>query len=132
MLTERIGGNTLKKRIISVLCLLLMACTLLAACGKEKAEAIESDLTKSKYLGTWDAVSMSFADSTDPFEEECYLTLNPDGTAVFYTVDGAASCTWVETAKGLILLDDADMVFTDAGDAITMKTIGVTIRFEKR
>ena len=117
----------MKKRIISVFCLVLIACTILAACGKKSSQ----DLSNSKYLGTWKAVSISFKGLSDAYEDECYLTLNPDGTAVFYMEgEDESRCTWQETGSGVKLSGDSKMTFTDAGDALILKLAGSELRFE--
>ena len=117
----------MKKRIIPVLCLLLIACTILTACGKKE----QQDLSDSKYLGTWKAVSMTFMGESESFDDECYLTLNPDGTAKFY-VEGEdpAYCDWEETNSGIKLTGDTKMTFNDDGGALTTKLSGVTLRLE--
>ena len=119
----------MKKRIILVLCLLLAACAILTACGKKEPQ----DLTNSKYLGTWKAVSMKFKDKEEPYEDECILVLNPDGKASF-TVEGEESSNpnWEETGNGIKLTGDAKMTFTEDGDALTSKIAGVTLRFERQ
>ena len=117
----------MNKRIISVFCLLLIVCMILTACGKQASQ----DLTNSKYLGTWKAVSISFKGLSDAYEDECYLTLNPDGTAVFYMEDEDESkCTWQETDSGVKLTGDSKMTFTDVGDALIFKLAGSELRFE--
>ena len=125
----------MKKRIISVLCLLLMACMLLTACGGSKSSGPQ-DLSNSKYVGNWVAVSMSIKDTTEPYQDECYLTLNPDGTAVFYAGDSeeseSASCNWEETSKGIKLTGDSKMEFTADGDTLATKIMGVTLLFERQ
>ena len=121
--------KTLKKRIIAVICLVLTACLFFTACSSSKKEP--QDLTNSKYLGTWKAVSASIGDTTDPYEDECILTLNPDGTAVFTSAEeDAAKCNWEETDKGIKLTGDSKLTFTDDGNGLTAKILGVKLHFE--
>ena len=117
----------MKKRIIAVVLVMVLTCALLTACGGKQ------DLSGSKYLGTWKAVSMSIVDETGEFEDDIYLVLNPDGTAQMTSEDEVSNCTWSETGNGFKLRGDAKMTFKDTGDgAVTSKVIGVELRFEKQ
>ena len=118
----------MKKNIRTTLCLALaVSCVLLAACGGG-----DKDLSGSKYLGTWRAVSLSLMDEVGEFESETYLVLNADGTAEFVSDDEVSKCSWEETKDGFKLTGDAKMTFTDEGDGIKSKVLGVELYFEKQ
>ncbi len=117
----------MNKRIISVLFLILAACMILTACGKNEPK----DLSGSKYLGTWRAATMTLKDEVGEFEEETFLILNADGTAKFTSKDEVTECKWEETKDGFKLKDGAKMTFTDDGDGIKSKILGVELHFER-
>ena len=87
----------MKKGVAVILCLLMaVSCLLLQAYG----DTGKKDLSGSKYIGTWKAVSVSIKDVEEPFEKECYLVLNADGTAKFSSDKEVTECTWSETGTG--------------------------------
>ncbi len=119
----------MKKSVAVILCLVMMfSCLALSACG----DGGKKDLSGSKYLGTWKAVSMTLKDVEEPFTEECLLVLNADGTAEFTDTNEVTKCTWEETGNGLKLKGDAKMTFTDEGSGIKSKILGVDLHFEKQ
>lgn len=119
----------MKKNIAGILCLIMViSCLILAACG----DGGKKDLSGSKYLGTWKAAYMSLKDEVGEFEDEITLTLNADGSAEFSSADEVSKCTWEETANGFKLQGDAKMTFTDDGDGIKSKLLGVELHFEKQ
>ena len=122
----------MKKSVAIILFLvMLFSCTLLAACGTNGGTG-EKDLSESRYVGTWKAVSMSLKDETGSFEDETLLILNADGTATFSSGDDVSKCTWEETGDGFKLKGDAKMKFTDDGDGIKSVVLGVTLHFERQ
>ena len=117
----------MNKRAFSVLFLFLAACLLLTACGKSEPK----DLSGSKYLGTWRAVSMSLKDEVGEFSEETFLILNADGTAKFTSKSEVSECKWEETKDGFKLKDGTKLTFTDEDDGIKAKILGVELHFAK-
>lgn len=122
-----------KTCIVLAIAMTAMFCVLLAGCGSSG-----EDLSDSKYVGTWKAVSMNLGDEEGAFEDgEHLLTLNGDGTGTFHSTDetGAeenAELTWELTDEGFKTKGDAKLKFTDDGDRIYAKVIGVTLYFEKQ
>ena len=119
----------MKKNVAVILCLIMViSCLILAACG----DGGKKDLSGSKYLGTWKATYMSIKNEVGDFEDEFFLTLNADGTAEFSSADEVSKYTWEETANGFKLKGDTKMTFTDDGDGIKSKVLGVDLHFEKQ
>ena len=119
----------MKKTIAFMLCLvILLTCVGLSACGGSG----KKDLSGSKYLGTWKAVSMSLGNETSPYEDECLLILKADGTADFTDNNEHTACNWEETSGGFKLTGGAKMKFTDDGDGIKSTILGVEVHFVKQ
>ena len=118
----------MKKSVAVVLCLLLaLSCIVLPACGSSGSK----DVSNSKYVGTWKAVSMTLKDEVGEFDEETILILKPDGTATFSSENEESQCNWEETKDGFKLTGGAKMTFTDDGDGIKSKILGVELHFER-
>ena len=114
------------KKAISILCVIAILCTLLAACGGNK------DLSQSKYLGTWKATTIGVKDSVDPFEDVFIVTLNADGTATVIADDATTNCTWTETSKGFKLQGDSKISFKDDGDGVAYSLLGAKIHLDRQ
>ena len=120
----------MKKRIALLLCMIMAATIALTACGGGGGG---EDLSDSKYVGEWKALSMSMGDESEDFDDDITLTLNADGTAVFASDDEVTNCTWELTDEGFKLKGDAKMKFKDAGDGkVTSKILGAEMSFEKQ
>ena len=126
----------MKKRIITALCLLLaVSCFVLVGCGSSSSSNSSGepqDLTNSKYLGTWKAVSLAMGDKSGTFDQEMLLVLNADGTAMFTSEGENDACKWQETSDGIKLTDGVSMEFKADGDAMTTNVLGAELRFEKQ
>jgi hypothetical protein len=124
-----------KTIIILAFAMAAMFCIALAGCG---SGGDGTDLSESKYVGSWKAVSMSIGDTEEPFEDgEYILTLNGDGTGTFESVDPdgveeSGSFTWEPTDEGFKTKGDTKLKFTDDGEMIHAKVIGVNLNFEKQ
>ena len=114
------------KKIISLLCAAAVLLTLLTACGGSK------DLSQSKYLGTWKAVTVGFKDEVEDFDDEFLVTLNPDGSASVVSEGETSNCTWSETGSGFKLKGDTKLTFKDDGDGVAYTLMGAKIHFEKQ
>ena len=108
--------------------LLVFSCIVFTACGSGKKQ----DLSGSKYVGTWKAVSLTLKDEVGEFEEDHYLVLNADGTAEFQSEDEVSKCNWEETKDGFKLTGDSKMTFKDDGDSVKCSLFGVELHFEKQ
>ena len=118
----------MKKHLVWILFLITeLSCVLLSACGAGE----KKDLSDSRYVGTWEAVSMSLKGETAPFESECRLVLHADGTAEFSSEEEVSKCTWSETSDGFKLRGDAKMTFSDDGDGIKSVVLGAELHFTK-
>ena len=121
------------KKTIIVLAVVMTAllCVILAGCGSSGG----GDLSDSKYVGTWKAVSMSLGDEEEPYDGECILTLNGDGTGVLEDGSGEEEATqfnWELTDEGFKTTGDMKMKFVDNGDTISGKILGANLNFEKQ
>ena len=125
----------MKKRIAILLSLLMVLTFSLAACGGGSGDA---DLSDSKYVGTWKAESVSIGEDAGDLDGGVFtLTLNGDGTGTFDSVgdDGTeetSDVTWELTSDGFRTKGDTKLKFTDDGDNIKTKIIGVDLIFEKQ
>lgn len=125
----------MKKRSIAILCSLVIAlsCVLLAGCGGGG----NADVSESKYVGTWKAVSLSAfgeEDNADEvFDAELILVLNADGTAEFTSDGETATATWSETSDGFkIKGDDVNLKFKEVEGGVEASILGVGILFEQQ
>ena len=115
----------MKKRFSIILCLvMLFSCVSLSACTKK-------DVSNSKYVGTWKAESMSVMNESEAFDDDILLVLNPDGTAQFVSEEETTNCKWQETSNGFKLTDGSKLTFTEDGDGVKAKIIGVELHFTK-
>lgn len=123
------------KRIVSIAVISVMILSALAftACGGGSS----ADLSDSKYVGTWKATTMALEDETGDVESEFVMILNGDGTGQFIGTDDdgeeeVSDLTWELTDSGFRTKGDSKMKFTDDGDNIKTKVLGVELIFEKQ
>lgn len=123
------------KRIVSIAVISVMILSALAftACGGGSS----ADLSDSKYVGTWKATTMALEDETGDVESEFVMILNGDGTGQFIGTDDdgeeeVSDLTWELTDNGFRTKGDSKMKFTDDGDNIKTKVLGVELIFEKQ
>lgn len=119
-----------KTIIILAVAMTALFCITLAGCGGSNG----GDTSDSPYLGTWNAVSMSIGDESEPFDDTCILTLNDDGTGTLEDGEGEVTeFTWEPTEEGLKTAGDMKMKFVDNGDGtISGKILGANLNFEKQ
>ena len=113
------------KKALAALLVLGMILSL-CACGAKK------DLSGSRYLGTWKAVSLSLAGGSAPYEGVFTVTLEPDGTATLSSEDEVTVCRWSETDSGFKVTGDAKMTFHAEGEGLRATAMGVSIWFERQ
>ena len=114
------------KRITVILSTLVALCFMLSACSSK-------DVSNSKYLGTWKLDdTISGYGETAEISEDWTITLNADGTAVSDSGEDVSNCTWQETSKGFKIKGDIKLSFTDDGDGVVAKFLGVELRFHKQ
>lgn len=121
----------MKKKIAVLLSLIMVfSFTMLSACGGGGGS---EDLSDSKYVGTWKAMSMSFADESEDFDDEYILVVNGDGTGTFSSEkDGETSeFTWSPTDEGFKTKGDVKMTFKEDGEDLTTEMLGVELRFAR-
>lgn len=97
------------KKMIAVLCSVVMLASVLTGCGGKV------DYSDSEYVGTWEATDCEYAgfvmDVSEVFES-FVITLNADGT-YSAVVDGEeGSGKWAETETGIKLDKDDEMTLT--------------------
>ena len=121
----------MKKKLVIMLSIAMVFTFAFAACGGGGSE----DLSDSKYVGTWVASSMSFAGEQGDIEGgEFKLTLNGDGTGTLISTEAdgteeVSNITWSLTDGGFKTKGDSKMNFTDDGDGIVAKLMGVELHF---
>lgn len=71
-------------------------------------------------------------DESGEIGSDIYLILKADGTAEFASSDEVTKCNWEETKDGFKLTGDAKMTFTDDGDGIKSKILGVELHFDRQ
>lgn len=92
-------------------------------------------MSNSRYLGTWKAESVSVAEESGDLDGGVWtLTLNGDGTGEFVSIteDGTeevSNITWSEIDGGFKTKGDTKLKFTDDGDGIVAKVMGVELHF---
>jgi predicted small lipoprotein YifL len=118
------------KKIFSITVMLLMVTVilLLAACGGSG----KTDLSDSKYVGTWKAEKMALKDESEELSGEWILTLNGDGTGKSVSEGETTSITWELTDGGFRTKGDTKLKFKDDGDNIKTKILGVDLVFKKQ
>ena len=95
-----------------------------------------SDVSNSKYVGKWPAVSVGAFSNSGDLSIENVLSLNADGTASYASGDEVIEYKWRETGDGVYLEclgDKADLKFTDDGPDKLKTTIMffVTLSFKR-
>lgn len=120
----------MKKKLAVIMGLMMVLCFTFAACGGSNA-----DLSDSKYVGTWEAKGISAGDVSQDLGGGVYnLTLNGDGTGVFYSKspegeEETDEITWVLTDDGFKTKGDTKLTFTDDGDGIQANILGAKLHF---
>ena len=106
------------KKLLNMLCsaLLVMACVVMLGCSSEK-----KDVSNSKYVGTWKAVSAEVMGQKMTIEEvledkEAILVLNNDGTGTLEASEDVSKFTWVETSEGPKASGDVNITFKENED----------------
>lgn len=120
----------MKKKLVIMLSVVMVLTFAFAACGGGSSE----DLSDSKYVGTWEMQSMSLGEESEDLGEGYTLVLNGDGTGTFTGVDDdgneeVSDITWSPTSDGFKTKGDSKMTFTDDGDGIKTKILGVELHF---
>ena len=120
----------MKRKLALLLCaVLLLSCTVLAACGKQ-------DVSNSKYVGTWKAVNTTFMKESisadEVFSGGFTIVLNGDGTGKIVSEEEETSFTWKEISGGVKTSGDAKMKLKENGDLLETSIFGMHILFEKQ
>ena len=120
----------MKKSLVLLLSFAMVMAFALSACGGNQ------DLSDSKYVGTWQAGSMSLEDESADLKTFWTLTLNGDGTGSSYSVDEdgteeTSNFTWSLTDEGFKTKGDLKLKFTDDGDGIKTSVLGVDLHFAR-
>ena len=119
----------MKRKLALLICMIMvLSCISLTACSFGG----DQDLSDSKYVGTWKLSSLSFQDDSEAFEEDYTLILTGDGKGQFIDEEGESNITWSLTNDGFKTKGDTKLTFTDDGENIKTKVIGVELIFEKQ
>ena len=122
----------MKKKTAVLAGLMMVMCFAFAACGGSK-----QDLSDSKYLGEWQASSMSVGDTSGGIEGGVWtLTLNEDGTGTFVSTEAdgkeeVSKIKWQQTDDGFKTSGDTRLTFKDDGDGIKTSIMGVELHFSR-
>ena len=118
------------KRNLAILMsvIMVMSCILLTACGSKGG----SDLSDSKYVGTWKFTKVALKDESEEFTDDYTLILKGDGTGQFISEESTSNVTWELTKDGFKTKGDTKLTFTDDGDNIKAKLFGVDMIFERQ
>ena len=127
-----------KTIIILAFAMAAMFCVLLAGCGSSGGDG--ADLSDSKYVGTWKAVSVELkdkkADLDEALEEDFIIVLNEDGTAKISSEDGQEEAKWFENDKGFRVQgvdSETDLkINKDKNGRMVLSFVGVHLVFEKQ
>lgn len=129
----------MKKKLVMLLGVMAVLTLVFASCGGSGGGSSSSeDLADSKYVGVWEMKEMALGDETsEDVQERSYkLTLNADGTGTFAGVNDegeeeVSDITWSLTSDGFKTDGGAKMTFTEDGDNIKSKILGVDLIFAK-
>lgn len=128
----------MNKTLSLLLCMvILVSCFALTACGSGKGQSGSTDLSGSKYLGTWKTSALSLLDTSESVDEsddlgKVTITLLEDGTGHMDSPEEVSNFTWEEIDGGFKTSGDVKATFKDDGDGIKAKIIGVELHFEKQ
>ena len=108
------------KKFMNMLCsaLLVLSCVVMLGCSSGK-----KDVSDSKYVGTWKAVSAEVMGQKMTIEEvlegkEAILVLNGDGTGTMDADGESSKFTWVETSEGPKASGDVNITFKENEDGL--------------
>ena len=102
----------------------------LAACG---GGGSSEDLSDSKYVGTWKAMTVSVGDESGDVDTEALLIINGDGTGTLTSDGEESSFTWKPVDGGFKTKGDVKMTFKEDGDNTIKATIlGASLVFERQ
>ena len=121
------------KKILSIalVTILVFSALALTACGGSSGSG-KTDLSDSKYVGTWKATTLALKDESEELGASYVLTLNGDGTGQFVDAEDISYITWELTEDGFRTKGDTKLRFTDDGDNIKTNIIGVDMIFERQ
>ena len=119
------------KKILSIAlaAILVFSALTLTACGSSGGSA---DLSNSKYVGTWKNTGISMGTESGTLDVEFTLEIKGDGTGELISEEETNSFTWKPTDKGFKTDGGMKLTFTDDGDKIKAKIIGIDLTFEKQ
>ena len=126
---------SMKKVIaIAAMALLMFSVLALAACGNNgsgNTNTAGNDLANSKYVGTWKVDKMTLGSESEDFDDNWTIVLKEDGTGESIDEEGNHAIKWSLTKDGFKTDGDGKLTFTDDGDNIKTKILGVNIIFVK-
>ena len=125
------------KKLFALVCTfaLALACITLTGCGDKGG----SDLTNSKYVGTWEATKATVADEETTVEEVLdgpfILELKGDGSCDATMGEDKIEATWSETGDGIKTKgtsDKLDLKFKDNDGTLETSVVGMHFYLEKK
>lgn len=118
----------MKKKLVLLVTLVMIFVPALAACG---SGGEGGDVAKSKYVGVWKTDEVIILDESESLVGEVTLTLNPDGTGTMADDNETSEFTWELTADGFKTKGDVNLDFSDDGNDIKAKVLGVELIFSR-
>ena len=91
-----------------------------------------TDLSNSKYVGTWRGVSVSFLNHSGEITADNSLIIKADGTATTGTGDDLKAYIWKETSYGIFLDGKSDLKMYANGDDLEVRFLGIVITYKKQ
>jgi hypothetical protein len=125
----------MKKKLAILIAMMMVMCGVFAACGSSNSS---EDFSDSKYVDTWMAQNASLRGESEDVEGgEFSLTLNGDGTGTFTSIEDGGEqettdITWELTDDGFKTKGDMKLTFTDDGDGIKTKIMGLELHFVRK
>lgn len=102
----------MKKRVLSLLLVLVLSLTLLAACGGQSAEEKEAAEKSAFLLGTWVATTAEYdgvtVDAHDVFDGTFILIFKDNGDCSMFVDTDQAIVKWVMNDNGTVTLTGDD------------------------
>ena len=117
---------------IALVAVLVISTLALTACGGSNSGGGNADLSDSKYVGTWKNTGISLGEESGELDSEFTLILKGDGTGELVSEDESGAFTWELADNGFKTKGDMKLTFTDDGDNIKTKLLGVDLTFEKQ
>ena len=129
-----LSENNMKKTMRKITGMLLgLSCAAMLGCSNTGGK---TDVSNSKYVGTWKVTSAEAIGESVSAEEmfkdgDVTLELNADGACKLTYTEGPTACTWTETSDGVKTEGDVSMTLKEEGTGLVGDIFVVKLHFEK-